>query len=69
MPTETIVERLNAISRPVTAKVLADLLGVSNITIYKLAQKGAIPSFRIATAVRFDTRLIARWLAGGASIK
>lgn len=61
----TLVQRLNRIERPVTARVLAELLGVSGVTVYKLAAKGVIPSFRIATAVRFDTRAVARWLAGG----
>ena len=60
----TLVQRLNGIEKPVSAKALAELLGVSHITIYKLAAKGTIPSFRIATAVRFDCRAIARWLAG-----
>lgn len=59
----TLVQRLNQIERPITAKALAAILGVSHITIYKLAAKGTIPSFRIATAVRFDTRAVARWLA------
>jgi excisionase family DNA binding protein len=59
----TLVQRLNQIERPVSAKALGELLGVSHITIYKLAAKGTIPSFRIATAVRFDTRAVARWLA------
>jgi excisionase family DNA binding protein len=58
----TLVQRLNRIERPVDASALAELLGVSAVTVYKLAKKGAIPSFRIATAVRFDTRLVARWL-------
>lgn len=58
----TLVQRLTRIERPVDAPALAELLGVSAITIYKLAKKGAIPSFRIATAVRFDTRAVARWL-------
>lgn len=61
----TLVQRLNRIERPLTAPALAELLGVSKITLYKMAHKGSIPSFRIATAVRFDARAIARWLAGG----
>ena len=60
----TLIQRLNRIERPVNAAALAELLGVSPITIYKLAAKGTIPSFRISTAVRFDTRQVARWLAG-----
>jgi excisionase family DNA binding protein len=42
------------------------MLGLSKITIYKLAAKGSIPSFRIGTAVRFDCRAVARWLASPA---
>ena len=62
--TPTVVERLKQIDRPITASKLADLLGVSRITVYKLAAKGVIPSFRIASLVRFDTREVARWLKG-----
>lgn len=65
----TLVQRLNQIEKPVSAKALAALLGVSHITVYKLAAKGTIPSFRIATAVRFDTRLVARWLAGESAVR
>jgi len=62
--TPTLVQQLNAISKPVTAKVLGDLLGVSKITIYKRAAQGALPSFRVGTAVRFDCRAVARHLFG-----
>jgi excisionase family DNA binding protein len=61
---KTIIQQLNAISRPVKASVLAEMLGLSKITVYKMAAKGSIPSFRIGTAVRFDCRAVARWLAG-----
>lgn len=61
----TLIQRLNQIQRPLTASALAELLGVSKITLYKMAQKGTIPSFRIGCSVRFDTRAVARWLAGG----
>jgi excisionase family DNA binding protein len=44
------------------AKNLAQLLQVSEITIYKLAKAHKLPSFRIGTAVRFDPRTVARWL-------
>lgn len=62
----TVIQRLNRIVRPVTARALAEILGVSPITIYKQAAKGDIPSFRIATAVRFDGPAVAKWLEGGA---
>jgi excisionase family DNA binding protein len=60
----TLIQRLNAIEKPVSAPVLAELLGVSAVTIYKLAKRNALPSFRIASSVKFDCRAVARWLAG-----
>jgi excisionase family DNA binding protein len=60
----TVIQRLNAIERPLCAPQLAQLLGVSHVQIYKLAKKNIIPSFRVGYAVRFDTRAVARWLQG-----
>ena len=45
-----------------TAKTLAQLLQVSQVTIYKLAKAHKLPSFRVGTAVRFDPRAVAQWL-------
>lgn len=61
---ENIVERLDRMDRAITAQALAAILGLSAITIYKLAHRGELPSLRIATAVRFDPRQVARWLRG-----
>jgi len=44
------------------ATQLASVLAVSRIVIYKLAQRGRIPSFRVGTCVRFDPRAVANWL-------
>jgi len=65
----TLHEQLNYISRPVTAQVLAELLGVSPITLYKLAQRGEIPHDRVGGTVRFCTRSVARWLRGGPALQ
>ena len=43
-------------------KELASLLGVSEKQIYALRDKGAIPSFRVGAAIRFDPFAIAQWL-------
>lgn len=43
----TLVQRLNRIERPVDAPTLAELLGVSAVTVYKLAKKNVIPNFRV----------------------
>ena len=40
----------------------AQWLAVSRIALFKLARSGRIPSFRIATCVRFDPRAVAKWL-------
>ncbi len=60
----TVRQKLLYIDRPVTAPILAALLGVSPVTLYKKAQANQIPSIRIGSAVRFDPRAIARWLDG-----
>lgn len=43
-------------------KDLANLLGVSQKQIYALRDKGAIPSFRVGAAIRFDPIAITQWL-------
>lgn len=58
----SLPERLETIAHALTAKNLAQLLQVSEVTIYKLAKANKLPSFRIGTAVRFDPRVVARWL-------
>ena len=59
---KTISETLAEMKGAITAEPLARLLGMSRITIYKLAKAGRIPSFRIGSAVRFDPSAVARWL-------
>jgi len=61
----SIPEELETIAHALTAKNLAQLLQVSEVTIYKLAKANKLPSFRIGTAVRFDPRAVARWLRQG----
>lgn len=58
----SLPEELETIAHALTAKNLAQLLQVSEVTIYKLAKANKLPSFRIGTAVRFDPRAVARWL-------
>jgi excisionase family DNA binding protein len=57
-----LVEKLEARSSALRARDLAELLGVTQQHIYKLAAQGAIPSFRVGTAVRFDPAIVAEWL-------
>lgn len=57
-----LVERLEAGSSALKARDLAELFGVTQQHIYKLAARGVIPSFRLGTSVRFDPASVAEWL-------
>lgn len=59
---ETLADRIEKIGHGLTANELADLFGVSHVTIYKLGAAGRIPSFHIGSCVRFDPQAVAEWL-------
>jgi len=58
----SLASRINAIQHALTAGELAEMLGVSRLTILRRAKRGTIPSFRVGSCVRFDPSNIARWL-------
>jgi excisionase family DNA binding protein len=58
----SIAEELSHTEGAITADRLAKILGVSRITIFKMAKSSRIPSFRVGTCVRFDPRKVADWL-------
>ena len=41
---------------------LTEPLGMDDKTIYRMAARGLIPSFRLGGAIRFDPKEIADWL-------
>lgn len=56
---------LDILSKRTTAlKVaeVAEMLGVTQQHVYKMAASGQLPSFRVAGAVRFDPDDLAQWL-------
>jgi excisionase family DNA binding protein len=57
-----LVHKLRERNTALKARDLAQLFGVTQQHIYKLAAKGVIPSFRVGTAVRFDPSVVADWL-------
>jgi excisionase family DNA binding protein len=59
----SVRERIASFDRAMTADDLARVLGVSEITVYKHAKAGRIPSFRIGTCVRFCPQAVADWIA------
>ncbi len=58
----SLADQIERIGRALTAKELAKLLSVSQVTVFKLAAAGRIPSFRVGSCVRFDPRSVAQWL-------
>jgi excisionase family DNA binding protein len=53
-------------SEIMTAQELSAYLKITTTTIYKLAQQGEIPSFKIGSEWRFKKELVDRWLENGA---
>jgi excisionase family DNA binding protein len=58
----SIIEKLECSDRALIAPEVAELLRVTPGTIYRLAKKRAIPSFRVGGSLRFDPRMISRWM-------
>jgi excisionase family DNA binding protein len=57
----SIVERI-ATGMALTAQELAAILSVSDKTIFRLARKCVLPSFRIGTSLRFCPATVSAWL-------
>jgi len=61
---ETLADSIEKFGRALTASELAKFLSVNKLTIYRRAQAGTLPHFRVGTCVRFDPRTVAAWLRG-----
>jgi excisionase family DNA binding protein len=61
-PIATIADSIEQLDRALTAPELARLLAVDRATIYRQAQAGILPCFRIGATVRFEPRAVAAWL-------
>ena len=53
------------VGRLMTARQLAELLGISLPRTYVLAQGGVLPVVRVGRGVRFDRVAVERWLENG----
>ncbi|MEA3488938.1 MAG: helix-turn-helix domain-containing protein [Candidatus Omnitrophota bacterium] len=51
------------VSSVMTVDELADYLKMKIVTIYKHAQKGKIPGFKVGSKWRFKKETIDRWIA------
>lgn len=47
----------------ITAAEVAELLGVTRETVYRLTRANQIPHFRIGTAIRYSKKSIIDWIA------
>jgi len=63
VPITSVRDKIAAHTGAMNAEELAEILGVSEITIYKHAKAGRIPSFRIGSCVRFCPKSVAEWIA------
>ena len=57
-----LVEILEGRRQALRVNEVADLLCVTPQHIYKMAARGALPSLRIAGAIRFDPQDLVNWL-------
>ena len=57
-----LVELLESKTEALRVQEVAPILGVSIQQVYKMAAKGQIPSFKVASSVRFDPQEFATWL-------
>jgi predicted DNA-binding transcriptional regulator AlpA len=57
-----LVELVEQRSEALRVRDVAPILGISIQQVYKMAACGQIPSFRIASSVRFDPQVFADWM-------
>ena len=58
----SIPDQIESIGRALTAAEVAEHLHLHKLTVYRLAQSGALPHFRIASSIRFDPKAVAAYL-------
>lgn len=57
-----LIEQLESRNGAMKVSELCELLGVDDKHIYRMAARGALPSFHIGGSVRFDPQEVANWL-------
>jgi excisionase family DNA binding protein len=58
----TLIEILESREEALNVHQVAELLGVSEKKVYRLAAGGVLPAFRVGKAIRFDAQDVADWL-------
>jgi excisionase family DNA binding protein len=62
IPAMSLVNTIESKTEALRVRDVAPILGVSIQQVYKMAANGQIPSFRVASSVRFDPEIFATWL-------
>lgn len=57
-----LIDLVEKRSEALRVRDIAPLLGISVQQVYKMAARGQIPSFRVASSVRFDPQVFADWM-------
>jgi excisionase family DNA binding protein len=57
-----LIEELESRRGGMKVADLANILGVDDKHIYRMAARGQLPSFHVGGAVRFDPQEVAKWL-------
>ena len=60
----TIPEKLRKMEGALTARELGPVIGISHITLYRMAERKGIPSYRVGSKLLFDPTVVANWLDG-----
>ena len=55
-----LIEKLRALGRPITARELGELLGVSKETILRKVKRGVYPSYREGNKILFNPLALVR---------
>ena len=57
-----LADQIGAMEQALTIEQLAALLQCSKKALYKMVQRGTLPSFRVGSMVRLDPEMTAQWL-------
>ena len=57
-----LADQIAVMEQALTVEQLAALLQCSKKALYKMVQRGTLPSFRLGSMVRLDPEVTAQWL-------
>jgi excisionase family DNA binding protein len=61
----SLIDKLERGDRNLIVREVAEIFRVTNGTIYRLARRHAIPSFKFGGSLLFNPQALAQWMRGG----